>query len=284
MLNYWLAQGCGNTFVIFNFLDNAFVIDQQLLQIIRSIITKEGVDTALILIPASIKADYRVIQMLVYEQDGSFSNFCGNGARAVGAFLYRYYQEVFFGLACSDGIRNIQIMASAEIFVDMLHPKFESRHFKTHSVPSEDFFNERNLFGIYFENSVKLYFVEIGEPHLVTFHAMSDQTLERIGENLNTLYRSIFPDGININVVHEINKTTLFVRTYERGVNRITKACGSGSMGSAIITHALNRIETNSITILMKGGMLRCELDQQYDHIHMIGEATIESDQKTYKK
>lgn len=66
------------------------------------------------------------------------------------------------------------------------------------------------------------------EPHLVTFDPISEKELFDLGEYVNRSQREHFPLGINLNQVR-IRDKGLEVVTFERGVNRITAACGTGA-------------------------------------------------------
>jgi diaminopimelate epimerase len=72
-------------------------------------------------------------------------------------------------------------------------------------------------------------YVEMLEPHLVLDGKWSKEMLLSIGRSLNS-QRERFPKGINVNAWHYIDENKIFVRTYERGVQGLTKSCGTGSI------------------------------------------------------
>ncbi len=86
-----------------------------------------------------------------------------------------------------------------------------------------------------------------GEPHLVTFvedlySDESDKMLREIGEsfNLDNGYlrsQGITPQGCNVNLVEIVDKSNIKIRTYERGVNDETLACGTGATACAAVTY-----------------------------------------------
>jgi diaminopimelate epimerase len=75
-------------------------------------------------------------------------------------------------------------------------------------------------------------FVDMLEPHLIIQEALMDEELLLIGRKLNQRV-DVFPHGINVNAWHLLENGHLFVKTYERGVQRLTRSCGTGSVSCA---------------------------------------------------
>ncbi|MBD3308281.1 hypothetical protein GF339_17720, partial [candidate division KSB3 bacterium] len=120
-----------------------------------------------------------------------------------------------------------------------------------------------------------LYYTETGEPHLISLENLPSTTLTALGSHLNTDQRDIFPHGINLNHVRLINSTTIHVTTYERGVNRITPACGTGSTSSAVLCHRLHTVTTPTIQVQTAGGTLYIDHDADHNRSILKGPATL---------
>lgn len=94
-------------------------------------------------------------------------------------------------------------------------------------------------------------YVEILEPHLLIEANLSPQELCTAAEELNAR-KDIFPHGINVNAWHVMKDGFIYVKTYERGVQKMTRACGSGSACCA----AFYRKEKGHVRVQTLGGIL----------------------------
>lgn len=111
--------------------------------------------------------------------------------------------------------------------------------------------------------------LNVGNPHLIFFNEeINIKKLENEAQRISKT--SLFPSGININVVKVISKTEIKVLTHERGVG-ITQACGSGAGASAFVSNKLNYCD-NKIKVQMNGGYLDVEITKD-GHILIIGDA-----------
>jgi len=98
------------------------------------------------------------------------------------------------------------------------------------------------------ETLKKLYevkYVETGEPHLIIEKKLDDEQLTTIGRELNQK-KDLFPFGINVNAWHVLEKGKIYVKTYERGVQRLTRSCGTGSMACAAFYQAKGTVQVST--------------------------------------
>ena len=110
---------------------------------------------------------------------------------------------------------------------------------------------------VFDEHSAEL---DTGSPHYIQFVndlAEIDVVKEGRAIRMSDSYRE---HGINVNFV-EIGQDVLFIRTYERGVEDETLACGTGATSVAIMCHYLGKIKANICHIKMPGGDLSIELE-----------------------
>ena len=177
-----------------------------------------GADGLLIL-GKSKKADYR---MRIINADGSEAEMCGNGARCMAAYIVRHLRpkKKLFSIETMAGI--ILAEASGEAaHVRLSDPKdFRAR------IPLD-------VSG----RTIRVSSIDTGVPHVVVFvDALKKIHVAEIGRRIR--YHSRFkPRGTNVNFVEQVKCDLADVRTYERGVENETRACGTGSVASAIITY-----------------------------------------------
>jgi len=122
--------------------------------------------------------------------------------------------------------------------------------------------------------------INTGVPHLVMFMDDIDNTdLIALARPLR-YSRRYAPEGVNVNIVRVVGDT-LRVRTYERGVEEETLACGTGVTASAIAAVKSGKIvtkkETEKVEVKVKGGNLAVSFDMKgetVNNIHLIGPAT----------
>jgi len=85
---YLYGDGCQNTFIIFDLLAYPHYFTDTFIENAHKALLREERDDALILLPTT---DSDTVIMKVLEPDGSFANFCGNGARVIAAYLYKQF-------------------------------------------------------------------------------------------------------------------------------------------------------------------------------------------------
>lgn len=178
---------------------------------------KDGVGAdGLILIERSKKADFK---MRIFNRDGSEAEMCGNGARACAQFAYDNRiaggSMSFITLA---GIIEARVLKDG-VSLKMVSPK-----------------NFRKDIPITFKGGkYQFQFIDTGVPHAVVFLSkLDDIDVDAFGCFIR--HHKVFqPRGTNVDFVRVIDKHTIEVRTYERGVEGETLACGTGSTASAIL-------------------------------------------------
>jgi diaminopimelate epimerase len=218
-MKYFLSEASHNTFVLFDCLHMSY-IDGGMIHSIRNCLEQENRDDALILIEGLHEKDKYVARMLVVGLDGTLGEFCGNGARSCAAYLYSQYPLVKqFYLKTRYGLHSLK--------------KYDEENFSIQLPPARFEWNKKFVTDLsLIEKEYKLNYVEMIEPHMVIESTMRDSDLFQLGRELNSK-KQLFPHGININAWHVIDNNTIFVKTYERGVQRLTQSCGTGSMSCA---------------------------------------------------
>jgi diaminopimelate epimerase len=174
----------------------------------------------LLLLEQSRKAN---IRMRIFNADGSEAAMCGNGARCVALWLASKRKAV------SVGARKLKIetkagIIEAEVRADNIKIKLTEPHDLRLDMPVK--IDSRKLL---------VNFINTGVPHAVVFvQGLEDIDVFSLGRTMR--YHAKFaPRGTNANFIEVSNKDSIKIRTYERGVEDETLACGTGAVASALI-------------------------------------------------
>ena len=228
-MKFYKYQGTGNDFVLLDNRKQEYSLTSAQIKYICDRHFGVGAD-GLMLLENQDGYDFK---MVYYNSDGNESTMCGNGGRCISAFAKK------LGLVSTEA----KFMA-----IDGEHASFfedEIISLKMNDVQSIKV-NET-----YFQ-------LNTGSPHYVHFTEYVDE-LDVKKEGKLIRYSPMFKEeGINVNFVEKLNEHTIFVRTYERGVEDETLSCGTGVTASAISlihdkkgSHEIN-IETLGGTLLVK--------------------------------
>lgn len=255
MMNYFLANACQNTFVLFDCMDKS-TLNADLIKEAHQCLVHEQRDDALILYNKTIQNGEMCVQMCVLGMDGLFGEFCGNGARASAAFLYKQNPDVsHISIVTVHGKHPLKNCGKGIYSVHLPPARFEI---------NKKFISKPEIF----EERADLVYVEMLEPHLLVRSALSDAELHSLGTSLNQ-QKDVFPLGINVNAWQIVGQNMLFVKTYERGVQRLTLSCGTGSASCASYFQNQGKVD-----IQTPGGFLTIAIN---DHsIELKGPAELE--------
>lgn len=192
----------------------------------------------LILLLEDKTSDFR---MKYFNSDGLEGTMCGNGGRCITAFardLGLISNNAFFmGV---DGIHESKILGAGLVTLKMIDVK--------------EVMNLGDGF-----------LVQTGSPHFVTFRDNIDK-IDVNSEGRKLRHDKRFDEaGANINFVQTISKNHFRMRTYERGVENETLACGTGSVASAITSYFCNKTDKISYQIDAPGGKLSVSFNPEKD-------------------
>jgi diaminopimelate epimerase len=183
-----------------------------------------GADGLIVIMP-SRKADFK---WRFFNADGSEAEMCGNGSRCAARFAYLK-----------------KIAAKNMIFETLAGPISAQVKNDRVIVQLTDAFGLRMNIAIPLEGGLRMgHFINTGVPHLVYLTKNIDnEDVERIGRA--TRYHEIFkPAGANINFIQITGPHKLRIRTYERGVEGETLACGTGSVAAALIAGSIGAVSS----------------------------------------
>lgn len=209
-----------------------------------------GADGVLLIEPSK-KADFF---MRIINSDGSEAEACGNGYRCVG--LYAHQLLKFPKTMMAQTLAGlIQICVSKDtIKVKMADP---SEYKKTVQI------KDVGLNG----SKLTAAFINTGVPHVVIFtESLNQVNVEDLGRRIR-FHKQFAPRGANVNFVEVTGKNSLNVRTYERGVEAETLACGTGTVASAIVAYLTGRVEAPVEVRTKSGEVLHVYLDAKNQKI-----------------
>lgn len=208
-------SGCGNDFIMID--DRALLFPFQDNVLIQKMCHRQkgiGAD-GLILLQMSQKFDFR---MRIFNSDGKEAEMCGNGLRCFA----KYAQEIKIAPQSSYCIETI---------CQHLEVSFLQNQVQT-SMPTPIFLNSDFSLTVD-EKSYSCTHLNTGVPHLVIFVENVD-AIDVNGLGQKFRFHPLFaPKGTNVNFVEKIEGNILKVRTYERGVESETLACGTGCVAAA---------------------------------------------------
>jgi len=243
-------SGAGNDFIVVDNRDR-LVDSKQILNFVSAVCRRHlsvGAD-GIIFIEKSRKYDFR---WRFYNNDGGEASFCGNGARCAARFaqLKRIAPKSmrFEGVSgvIEAAVNNEQVTVRVPdptaIGLHIQVPIASTMRRKTDVAVAAVGNGER---GMVLEGHA----INTGVPHLVYF-VPNTGTAEVIGIGRPTRHHELFkPAGTNVNFAQVIDRHTVEVRTYERGVEDETLACGSGSLAVALLAALVHKVES-PVTII----------------------------------
>jgi diaminopimelate epimerase len=165
---------------------------------------------------------------------------CGNGARCAARFAY------IKGIAGSE--------MSFETAAGIIHAKVAEEQVKIKMPDPADLMTD---YPLELENStLSVSSVNIGVPHVVVeTDNINDIKVVKLGREIR--FHDVFaPAGTNVNFVSLQNDDIVAIRTYERGVEDETLACGTGAIASAIVISYKNKLKSPVKVMTKSGGYL----------------------------
>ena len=272
------ADTCQNTFFIYDRRMYQGNISQHEILLLCQQLRFYNRDQVLIITCASEKNIY-LIKMLVLEQDASLSDFCGNGALAVSKYLCLLHgvsTAKHFRFETEQDIHPIVFGPQGYIGVNMKVPSTFVANIKyechSHSLIKQHSDGKLHQFNI---DQYCFYYVEALEPHLLTFKPMNYKELNDVGKKIND-DRCSFPLGINVNAVSLLPNNQLRLKTYERGANRVTGACGTGATAASYLLFQLTDNRVPFYKVYCPKGVLYTAMDPFTDNIWLWGKPSIE--------
>jgi diaminopimelate epimerase len=219
-ISFTKASGAGNDFVLINNMRGELRVDFSAMA--RAVCDRHfgiGGDGLLVAEPAT-RADFR---MLYFNADGSFGGMCGNGGRCLARFAR---DQGFAG-------SHQRFEALGHVYDAVVQETSVRLHMK-----DPGGYQAHLALGLA-EFPVDSFFVNTGSPHVVL--PVSDiEHADVLGIGRTVREHHLFsPEGTNTNFMKRAGAGTVELRTYERGVEDETLACGTGSVAAALVASTL---------------------------------------------
>lgn len=248
--------GSGNDFVLFNNLNKKIRNRKKLtIQVCR---TKYGIGAdGAIFLESSRNADYK---MRIFNPDGSEAEMCGNGLRCLVRFIHeqKISRKKSFLIETLAGTYKTYIN-NTDVSIEMFLVKKPQFHLKV------------ELDG--YETS--LHFINTGVPHAVILvDNVEDIDVKKYGPLIR--YHKIFqPSGTNVDWLQVINRHCGKIRTYERGVEDETLACGTGIVASVLCAAMLDRFSNPVVIEARSGEKLSVSFSEDFSQIFFKGKTKL---------
>ncbi len=215
----------------------------------------------LLLVEKSSSADFK---MRIFNSDGSEAEMCGNGSRCIA--LYAHAKKI----ASAD--MKIETMAG------ILNANVHGENVKVKLADPKDI--QWNLCLMIHECPYKVNFANTGVPHVVHFvNDLESVEVKKLGPKMR-YHEEFSPHGANVDFVKIVdkNKNKIAVRTYERGVEDETLACGTGAVASAIISAEAEKLVSPVTVETRSGEVLKVYFESQegsFKNVYLEGKAKL---------
>lgn len=258
-IKFLKMSGAGNDFVVIDNRQKVLPSGAAALAV-KLCQPKTGIGAdGLMLLEKSTKADFK---MRIFNPDGSEAEMCGNGARCIACFAL------------------LKKIAPANMVFDtragLIRAQVKGKEVKLRMIDPQDL--KDNLKIILGGKYRELFFINTGVPHTIMF-VKKIAAVDVCGWGRTIRQHRLFsPAGTNVNFVSKIDRHSIAVRTYERGVENETLACGTGSVAAALISAAAGKV-SSPVRVGTRGGeVLKVYFDyrdRKFSEVYLEGEVRI---------
>lgn len=252
VLKFWKMNGAGNDFVVLNNLEEHLPAEL-LPQIARTLCERHlsiGADGLMVVDAPTQGGDYK---MLFFNSDGSVGEMCGNGARCICRYGYEN------GLA-----GETQTVETTAGIVTGRRIGSRLYRIRLNDPTTVKLDSSIDVDGIRYACP----YVELGDPGLphavVPYHDLKnadENELRELGRKIR--WHSAFPKGANVNFYEIIGEDHIFERTFERGVENFTYACGTGTGSLVTVLTLQGKVSGHGVRVDMTGGTLVIDTERQ---------------------
>ncbi len=235
-------QGNGNDFIVIDEYDE-IVVNRKLSFATKACDRRFGIGAdGVLFVSRSDDADLR---MRLFQPDGSEAEMCGNGIRCLVMYAIDkgYVKRGTVVVRTKAGKRKV-VARKNSVNVDMGTPLFARQAIP--ALGAGDEFVETMC-------GVVVSAVNTGVPHAIIFDEKFESEFDELAPKIR--FDPIFPQGVNVSFVR-VDGNSLFIRTYERGVERETLSCGTGAVAAAAVANQMGLIGTQAVVNTWGGSLL----------------------------
>ena len=251
-MEFWKMNGAGNDFLILNNLTER-LSPEVLSRIAQTLCERHlsiGADGLMVVDAPTQGGDYK---MLFFNSDGSLGEMCGNGARCVCRYGYEN------GLA---GETQVVETTAGIVTGKRISERLYKIRLNDPIIMKLDAGVEVD--GIHYNCA----YVELGNPglpHAVVPYAglknADENELRELGRKLR--WHKSFPKGANVNFYELTGEDEIYERTFERGVEDFTYACGTGTGSVAAVLTMQGKVSGRGVRVNMTGGQLVIDVERE---------------------
>lgn len=252
MIYYKKYSGAGNDFLLVNNLKNEL---SDLSSLTKELVANEEKKfDGVIYLEDSDIADFR---MNYYNRDGTGNALCGNGLRCTARYIKdnSFSDKDVLKLEAVGKIFQAEFMKDGDISVSFPSPK-EMRF----GFPLKVNFSE-------WWQDIIVSYVDLGSKHCVIFlddlkgeiPSLDEIDINEWGRNIR-MHSDFMPEGVNANFA-EIRNGDIFLRSFEKGVEGETLACGTGALSTGLAAYALKNINPPYIIHTKSGDILKVNFE-----------------------
>jgi len=255
-LKFWKMNGAGNDFIVLNNLEEHLPVEL-LPQIARTLCERHmsiGADGLMVIDAPAQGGDYK---MLFYNSDGSMSEMCGNGARCICRYGFEN------GLA-----GETQVVETTAGIVTGTRISNRLYRIRLNDPTTVKLDAAVEVDGVKYACS----YVELGNPgipHAVVPYAnlrqADESELRELGRKIR--WHKDFPKGANVNFYEITDEDAVFERTFERGVEDFTYACGTGTGSLVAVLTLQGKVSGHNVHVDMTGGQLIIDTERSGSQI-----------------
>jgi len=262
-LSFTKMQGLGNDFLVVDATGEHIEFSPELIRKLSDRRRGVGFDQALFIGAPSnpgANASYRI-----FNANGGEVEQCGNGARCIARYLQRSRGPNEWLLESPAGLIRARCLADGGVSVNMGIPRFAPEEVPFEAQGEQDRYSV--LAGT---QTLEIGVVSMGNPHaVIPVDDVQAAPVEELGALLATHPR--FPRGVNVGFMQVIDRRSMRLRVYERGVGE-TQACGTGACAAAVVAQRWGKVDRR-MRVLLPGGELGISWEGPGEPVWMSGPA-----------
>jgi len=261
-MKFTKMHGLGNDFIVINCMTQEVKDSSTLAQVMCDRHFGVGGNGVILILPSTVAdADFR---MTYINADGSEGEMCGNALRCFAKYVYekRLTNSLKVRIETRAGIKeawlNVRDGKVVSVSTDLGVPRLKRKEVPVALGDPDDVMLEERI-RLEDGEEVNLSAINTGPPHAVMF--VDDvESIEVCKMGRLIRQHEIFPRGVNVNFAQVLAKNVFKVRTYERGVEDETMACGTGAAAVSVTASLLGIAPEDSIKVVFRGGELSVKL------------------------
>ena len=212
----------------------------------------------IILVEKSNIADFK---MRIFNSDGSEAEMCGNGIRCFGKYVYEkgLIEKENINIETLAGIKKVKLIKNNDNKIEKIEVNM--------GIPRIYMKIDLKIL----DKNLKIIPISMGNPHAVIFVDNIEKIdIDKYGPAIEN--NKYFPRKTNVEFVEILDRNLVKMRVWERGAKE-TYACGTGAC-AAVVAGNVNNLNKKQVKVLLKGGELEINWNEETKEIYMTGIAT----------